>query len=68
MQGRFNSLAPLKKKKYRKMKKFYVAPEMEEVLINIAHSLLAGSDEGVDDETTDPTPVITDPSDDDFNW
>ena len=50
------------------MKKFYVAPEMEEVLINIAHSLLAGSDEGVDDETTDPTPVITDPSDDDFNW
>ncbi len=50
------------------MKKFYVAPEAEEVLLKLTQPLLAGSDEGVDPDTTDPVPVITNPTEEDLNW
>lgn len=49
------------------MKKFYVAPEAEEVLLTVAQPLLAGSEEK-EDITDGPTPVIDNPSDDDLDW
>lgn len=50
------------------MKKFYVAPDAEVVLLKMTQPLLDGSNDIIDDETTDPVNVITDPNDDDFNW
>ena len=49
------------------MKKFYVAPEFEEVLINLQQPLLSGSEEK-EDITDGPTPTIDNPSDDDLDW
>lgn len=49
------------------MKKFYVTPEFEEVILNAHMPLLAGSTE-TEDITDGPTPVIEDPTDDDLDW
>ena len=57
-----------KKQKNIKMKKFYVAPDAEVLLLKMTQPLLDGSNDIIDDETTDPVHVITDPNDDDFNW
>lgn len=46
------------------MKKFYIAPEMDEVILE-NESFLCSSP---DPDTTDPIPVIEDPDDDDLDW
>lgn len=61
-------LYTLKKEKYREMKKFYVAPEAEEVILKLAQPLLTASDPENDDITDGPTPTVENPSDDDLDW
>jgi hypothetical protein len=46
------------------MKKFYLSPEIEVVLIE--PTVLSAA--SPDPDTTDPIPVIDDPSDDDLKW
>lgn len=59
-------LPPFKKKR-KNMKKFYIAPEVEEILLMMDQALLAGSPE-TDDITDGPTPTDENPSDDDLEW
>jgi len=49
------------------MKKFYIAPEVEEILLMMDQALLAGSPE-TEDITDGPTPTVENPSDDDLEW
>lgn len=52
----------IKTKKRNMNKKFYVAPESEEILIDMEAQLLAGSDEeeGYNPDSGDPVPIIPD--------
>lgn len=49
------------------MKKFYIAPEVEEILYEMEQPLLTGSTE-TEDITDGPVPTVDDPSDDDLDW
>ena len=46
------------------MKKNYFSPELEEIKLD---AILLSST-SPDSDTTDPVPVITEPTDDDLNW
>ena len=48
------------------MKKFYIAPEMEEVLFEMEQPLLTASES--DDITDGPVPTVDNPTDDDLDW
>ena len=49
------------------MKKYYIAPEVDVVILNAKMALLSGSTEK-EDITDGPTPTIDDPSEDDIDW
>lgn len=46
------------------MKKNYIAPEVDEVILDVRGFLCSSPDP----DTTDPVPVIDDPKDDDLDW
>ena len=59
-------LPPFKRKHRKNMKKFYIAPEMEEVLFEMEQPLLTASES--EDIIDGPVPTVDDPSDDDLDW
>ena len=60
VQGIFS---PAHYKKSSKMKKTYLAPETEEILVDFVQLLTSSPDS----DTTDPVHIITDPTDGDLD-